>query len=86
MTKKDYELIARVFNKELTELHVMNNSRHLSVNHEQLLTQIEMTQVLADKLATELKADNRAFDYDRFMNATGVLNNPHDPQSSAYIA
>ena len=86
MTKKDYELIAKVFNKQLTELHVFNNSKHVSVNHEQLLSQIEEVQVLADKLAIELKADNRLFDYDKFMNQAGVLNNPHDPESSAYVA
>lgn len=81
MTKKDYERIAKVFNVQITRLHEQKNLDGADTSK-----QVQELQILADKLATELKADNRAFDTDRFLNASGVLNNPFDPESSAYIA
>lgn len=84
MTKKDYELIAKVFNSRITSLHVLCNNG--DVKDECGYTAIMELQILADKLATELKADNREFDTDKFLNQSGVLNNPFDPESSNYIA
>lgn len=82
MTKKDYELIASVFNKEITRhailaaemKHDFNSQDYVKAHTEEKETLIRF----ADKLATELKADNRAFDTDKFLNAAGVLNNPFD--------
>ena len=81
MTRKDYELIAKPFYVQITRLHeARNRDGDTTVDKA-----IEEITILADKLANTLKEDNRAFDYDKFMNAAGVLNNPFDPSSSAYI-
>lgn len=84
MTKKDYELIASVFNKQITRHAILeaetahdHDSQQYSKEHgDEKRTLIRF----ADTLATELKAENRAFDTDKFLNACGVLNNPFDTE------
>ena len=93
MTKKDYELIARVFNREITKVCIKEEESYITNGHQQgstanfaYRTEKHKLHVLADKLATELKADNRDFDTDKFMNQAGVLNNQFDIESGQYRA
>lgn len=81
MTKKDYELIAKPFNLEITKRLVLMNEVKYSdkEQYNKLDNEVSTLVVFADKLATELKAENREFDYDKFQNVAGILNNPfHD--------
>ena len=90
MTKKDYELVARVFNKELTKTYILidefkqNLQGSLSEPLAKLREQRDKRDILivfCDRLATEFKTDNRDFDYDKFMNTSGVLNNQFNTES-----
>ena len=93
MTKKDYELIARVFNNKITKVCVAEeeawilNGRHSGTTElYRLHTEKSTLHRIAETLATELKAENREFDTDKFLNQAGVLNNQFDIDSSQYRA
>ena len=85
MTKKDYELIAKVFNKQITRLAVLENEAKNDYEKQDEFKELNNAKItliqFADRLAVELKSENRSFDYDKFLNCAGVLNNPHDQQS-----
>ena len=57
MTKKDYQLIAKSFNKSLTTLNIMGGQ-------DAALSAIDHT---ASRMASEFSAENDAFDPVRFM-------------------
>lgn len=65
MTKKDYIAIAREFRTTLNGIAVESGS------HEAKEKATEEVIVLADNLARIFKADNHAFNYDRFTEACG---------------
>ena len=86
MTKKDYELIADVFNHEITWLHYAGQSKIINEKRRYALKiAVIHLQMTVDILADKLKQDNHLFDKDKFLNASGVLNNTSDPESASYI-
>lgn len=62
MTKTDYELIAEVFSDQI------KTWRNVHGNNERALSM----EILADALADKLKADNKQFKRDRFLEACGI--------------
>lgn len=68
MTRKDYELIAKVLNRNLVRFGGDDNEQHTPQEREIIKATLE---VLADDLADELQTDNERFDHLRFMSACG---------------
>lgn len=64
MTKKDYELIARIFHKNITD-----NDPRVS---QQLWTAQQIATATAKQFADVLKSTNPKFDRERFLQACGV--------------
>lgn len=65
MTKKDYELIARVFKGEL---HAWDNAPDSKFKENAIEVIRALSQIMAGYLAT----DNPRFDRDRFLEACGL--------------
>lgn len=73
MTRKDYELIASVFNERLTYLVECSQRPSASEEYRQVrYDQHCEVRFTAKKMALALAEQNPAFDRDRFLRACGV--------------
>lgn len=71
MTRKDYELLARVMRDRRNSYALMGA---LSWTEEEVKTAIDTHADIVKHLANELGADNIRFDKQRFIKDCGVLN------------
>jgi hypothetical protein len=62
MTRKDFELIARVFNKNMNDKTIDNHK----------FSGPELVRAMACQMAAVLKTTNPLFDHERFLKACGV--------------
>lgn len=69
MTKKDYELIASAFKKDVDFL---NETIEKQVKNRTFKDALSNVRTMANTMATVLEVDNPKFDRDRFLKACGV--------------
>lgn len=62
MTKKDYELIARIFNKNIHDTHPKNVRLNVKM----------VAGAMAQQFADVLAKDNPRFDAEKFLTACGI--------------
>lgn len=76
MTKKDYELIAKIFNKNINDTTDYMTQVKYTGN--------QISKSMAMQFADVLKTNNPKFDTSKFLTACGIETKPFNPDDSIY--